>query len=69
MKERTAAKLTIEAPGRMTKKGRKAIAAWLRRHADNLAEYGDKYAITGWFTARYVYTEDENGKSETRKDR
>lgn len=35
----------------MTKKGRKAIADWLRSTADDLEELGDQYS--GQFIARY----------------
>lgn len=58
MKERTAVKLSIEAPGKLTPKGRKAIAVWLRKHADDLVKGGGEYTVTGYFTARYIYLEE-----------
>lgn len=54
-KEKSAAIVTIHAPGKMTKRGRKNIATWLRRHALMLLKDGDKYT-EGRFTGRYIYT-------------
>ena len=54
MKERTAAVLTIRAPERMTKRGRKAIAGWLKRQARHFIARGDRYAKN--YKAKYIYT-------------
>ncbi len=57
MKEKnvkSAAVVTIKKPGAMTKRGRKSIAAWLRRQARYL-ERSLNYTDTGNFTARYIY--------------
>lgn len=48
----TATILTIKSPGNMTKRGRRDIAAWLRRAADDLEELGADYT-EGRFIARY----------------
>ena len=53
-KEKTAAILTIKEAGRMSKRGRQDIAAWLRKQAAFFLRYGDKYSETR-FTARYLY--------------
>lgn len=53
--EKSAAIVTIKAPGRMTKKGRKDIAMWLKRHADMLMKHGQNYT-NGRFTGRYIYS-------------
>ena len=53
-KEKSAAILTIKEAGRMSKRGRQDIAAWLRRQAAYFLRYGDKYSETR-FTARYLY--------------
>ena len=47
------AMLTIKAPGKMTKRGRRAIATWLRQHAEALVKYGDEYT-EGRFVGRYM---------------
>lgn len=53
-KLQAAAVLTIYGPGRMHLRGRKDIAAWLRRLAVDLQGYG--YRMTkSRFTARYMY--------------
>ena len=39
----------------MTARGRKSIAAWLRKQSKNLLKYGKDYNNTGNFTARYLY--------------
>lgn len=60
MKKRTsksAAIVTIHGPGNMHLRGRKAIAAWLKRTADDLVNLGAKYT-DGRFTARYLYEEE-----------
>jgi hypothetical protein len=54
-KEKSAAIITLKAPGKMSKKGRKDIAAWLRRHALMLVKDGDKYT-DGRFTGRYIHS-------------
>jgi hypothetical protein len=54
MKEQSAAILTIKAPGKMSKRGRKKIAEWLIRNARDFLSLGDKYT-DGRFTARYIY--------------
>ena len=54
MVEKSAAIVTIKDAPSMTKRGRKAIAAWLRKHADWLEQDGDKYSK--WFTGRYIYS-------------
>lgn len=51
--QKSAAIVTIRDAGRMTKKGRRAIAAWLRRHAEWLEQHGDQYSTR--FTGRYLY--------------
>ena len=51
----SAAVLTLKKPGTMTDKGRKEIAAWLRKQAANLLKYGKDYNDTGDFRARYLY--------------
>ena len=49
----SAAIITIKNAAGMTKKGRRRIATWLRKHADWLEKDGDKYAKR--FTGRYLY--------------
>ena len=51
--EKTAAVLTIRDAPKMTMKGRKRIAAWLRSRAVLLEKNGDLLASR--FTARYLY--------------
>lgn len=52
-KIQSAAILTVrDAPG-MTKRGRKQIAAWMRRQAAFFEKHGDNYSKR--FTARYLY--------------
>jgi len=41
----------------MTPKGRKEIAAWLRKQAANLVKYGSEYNDTSAFRVRYYYEE------------
>lgn len=53
-KEYSAAIITIKDAPSMTKRGRRAIAAWLRKHAMWLEQDGDKYSKR--FTGRYIYT-------------
>jgi hypothetical protein len=52
---KTAAVLTLNAPGAMTAVGRLAIAQWLRRHATMLLKEGKNYTKTK-FRGRYLYT-------------
>ena len=54
MSEKSAAILTIHHAARMTPRGRKVIAHWLRRQAGLLERHADQYA--GRYTARYLYT-------------
>ena len=51
--EQSAAILTIKDAARMTPKGRKEIAQWLRIQAKNVERDGEEYARR--FTARYLY--------------
>lgn len=51
---KTAATINIINPSDMTAKGRKEIAAWLKRQAQHLEKHGDQYAKR--FRARYLYT-------------
>ena len=51
--EKSAAVLTIKDAALMTKRGRKAIADWLRRHADWLEEHGAEYDRR--FRGRFLY--------------
>lgn len=52
-KEKSAAIVTIRNASEMTKRGRKQIANWLRKHADWLEESGHHYSAR--FTGRYLY--------------
>lgn len=51
--EKSAAVLTIKDAHRMSPKGRKEVAQWLRNHAEWLIEHGNEYAPR--FRARYLY--------------
>ena len=53
-KYKRAATLSIKAPGKMTKRGRRDIATWLRHHAECLMKYGDEYTA-GTFRGRFYY--------------
>lgn len=54
---KSAAVITIKDADKMTKKGRRDIAAWLRHQADDLEALGDQY---NWrFRARYLYPQKE----------
>lgn len=53
-REKSAAIVTIYDAPRMTAKGRRQVAAWLRRHADILVKDGKDYT-NGRFTGRYLY--------------
>jgi len=50
---KSAAVLTIKDAADMTPEGRKAIAEWLRRHAQYLVAQGKDYSPR--FRARYLY--------------
>ena len=52
-KERSAAIVTLKQPGAMTARGRKQIAAWLRRTADDFEKLGKQYTLKD-FRARYL---------------
>ncbi|MDO8596407.1 MAG: hypothetical protein Q7R45_07270 [Sulfuricaulis sp.] len=52
-KGKSAAILTVHGAGKMTPKGRRAIAGWLRKHAAMLVKYGNNYSRR--FTGRYLY--------------
>lgn len=49
-----AAIVTIRGPGKMTARGRRDIATWLRRQAVHLLKHGTEYT-DGRFTARFFY--------------
>lgn len=51
---KSAAVISIFSAPKMTAKGRRQIAAWLRRHADMLVKEGKNYT-EGRFTGRYLY--------------
>ena len=51
---KSAAIVTIQAPGKMSDKGRRDIAKWLRMHANYLLRHGKEYT-KGRFTGRYLY--------------
>lgn len=55
-KLKTAAVVTIVAPGNMTEKGRAEIAKWLRNQARNLVRYGNKYRTDGRYIGRWQYS-------------
>lgn len=50
--EKAVAVITIKDAGEMTADGRKVIADWIRRQADDLERDGPEYA--GRFRARYM---------------
>lgn len=52
-KDESAAIVTVKHADRMTRQGRRRVAAWLRRQAGFLERHGDEFA--GRFTARYLY--------------
>ena len=54
-KEKCAAIITVRKPGSMTLRGRKSIAAWMRRIAGDL-ETGKNEFMTSRFTARYIFS-------------
>ena len=53
-KPKRAATITIKSPGKMTARGRRDIAKWLRQQADHLVKHGKDYT-EGRFTAGYNY--------------
>lgn len=53
MSVKSAAIVIVKDAPKMTKRGRKAIAAWLRRQASFLEKHGNDFS--GRFTARYLY--------------
>lgn len=57
MAEKAAAILTIRRGAEMTKRGRRAISAWLRKCADTFEEQGKEYSPL--FTARYLYDDEK----------
>lgn len=52
---RAAATVIIKDAEKMTPKGRKDIAEWLRMHAEMLVKYGKDYDKA--FRGRYMYVE------------
>jgi hypothetical protein len=53
-KLKTAASITIYGADKMTLKGRRDIAHWMREQADFLVRYGDEYDYR--VQSRYLYT-------------
>jgi hypothetical protein len=51
--EKTAAVVTIHRAGEMSPRGRRRIAAWLRRQAGFLEKYPNE--LSSRYTARYIY--------------
>ena len=51
---KSAAILTVKDGDKMTKQGRKKVAAWIHRQANYLIKNGDKFASRR--IARYLYT-------------
>lgn len=45
--------LTLKSPNKYSAKGRRDIAAWLRRHAKFLEQHGNQFSKR--FTGRYLY--------------
>lgn len=54
-KDIAAAILTVRKPGAMSKRGRTAIAKWLRDRADDIELHGEQLNDTGSFVCRYMY--------------
>lgn len=52
-REKSAAVLTVRDVPAMTRKGRKAIATWLRNHATTIEFRGN--LLANRYTARYLY--------------
>lgn len=46
-------KIILDKPGSWSDEGRKHVARWLRRHANDLVKLGPNYNATGKFTGRY----------------
>lgn len=59
MREKIAAKLTIDKASKMTVSGRKEIAKWLLEHSKMITREGHKYSDR--FTGKYLYFEKEGG--------
>jgi hypothetical protein len=57
MKTSSAAVITVFKANKMTKKGRREVAKWMRRQADFLEKEG--YVFSARFTARYLYPNPE----------
>ena len=57
MKDKVSAKLELYKTDTWSDKGRKEIAAWLRKQADALVKEGKQYS--GNFTARYISVVEE----------
>lgn len=53
LRSKSAAVLTVRDAPAMTRKGRSAIARWLRDRADDIESVGDQ--LSGTFVARYMY--------------
>lgn len=54
MKTKSAAIITIKDAPRMSTKGKRAIAKWMKRQADFLLQNNKQ--LSPRFTARYLYT-------------
>jgi hypothetical protein len=54
-KTQVAAVVTLRGAGRWTKRGRRDIAAWLRKQAKELEQYGSDYPAERATRARYCY--------------
>lgn len=61
MLDKTAATITINRPGEMNSRGRRAVATWIRKTAEDFERYGKDYTDKQ-FRARYLYQEDTNAK-------
>lgn len=55
----------IHRAAEMTPKGRREVAAWLRKTADGLVKEGDNYAAR--FTARYFYKKTKPTKKTSKQ--
>ena len=63
-KEKSAAILTVHRISDMTPKGRKDIIKWLESQIDNIKKYHKNPGFASRYTARYLYTDDENMASK-----
>ena len=52
---KSAAVITVRDASKMTKRGKKQVAAWMRKHADMLEVEGHNYSRR--FTGRYIIRE------------